>query len=141
MPLPSYACAMAVAALSRLFIAATATTESDRARARWLLAGIIVLGAAIRFSTLDQQSFWLDEATTWGLVSHGLGHVLSTVPKTESTPPLYYVMVWLWAQVFEAADFGLEEAEAHFFAIAAASGDASRGAIAGFVAVVAGIDQ
>ena len=107
MPLPSYACAMAVAARSRPTAATPATAESDRARARWLLAGIIVLGAAIRFSTLDQQSFWLDEATTWGIVSHGLGHVLSTVPKTESTPPLYYVLVWLWAQVFGTGEVGL----------------------------------
>ena len=78
-----------------------------RERSLWLLAGIVVLGAAIRFSTLDQQSFWLDEATTWGIVSHGLGHVLSTVPKTESTPPLYYVLVWLWAQVFGTGEVGL----------------------------------
>jgi 4-amino-4-deoxy-L-arabinose transferase-like glycosyltransferase len=98
---------MAVAARSRPTTATQATAESDRARARWLLAGIIVLGAAIRFSTLDQQSFWLDEATTWGLVSHGLSHVLSTVPKTESTPPLYYVLVWLWAQVFGTGEVGL----------------------------------
>ena len=103
----SYACAMAVAARSRPTTATPATAESDRARARWLLAGIIVLGAAIRFSTLDQQSFWLDEATTWGIVSHGLGHVLSTVPKSESTPPLYYVLAWLWGQVVGTGEVGL----------------------------------
>ncbi|MGZ4236572.1 MAG: glycosyltransferase family 39 protein [Solirubrobacteraceae bacterium] len=78
-----------------------------RQRSLWLLAGIVIIGAAIRFSTLDQQSFWLDEATTWGIVSHGLGHVLSTVPKTESTPPLYYVLVWLWSRVFGTGEVGL----------------------------------
>lgn len=78
-----------------------------RERSLWLLAGIVVVGAAIRFSTLDQQSFWLDEATTWGVVSHGLGHVLSTVPRSESTPPLYYVLLWLWAQVFGNGEVGL----------------------------------
>ena len=82
-------------------------TPKIRHRELWLLAGIVIVGAAIRFSTLDQQSFWLDEATTWGIVSHGLGHVLSTVPKTESTPPLYYVLVWLWAQVFGTGEVGL----------------------------------
>src|SRR3977135_3332065 len=75
-------------------------------RSLWLLAGIVVLGAAIPLSTLDQQSFWLDEATTWGVVSHGLGHVLSTAPKTESTPPLYYVLVWLLSRVFGTGDVG-----------------------------------
>jgi mannosyltransferase len=73
----------------------------------WLLAGIVFLGAAIRFSTLDQQSFWLDEATTWGIVSHGLGHALSAVPKTESTPPLYYVLAWLWSRIFGTGEVGL----------------------------------
>ena len=100
---------MAVAA-SRPLESAPDTAGSEwltRERSLWLLAGIVIVGAAIRFSTLDQQSFWLDEAATWGIVSHGLGHVLSTVPKTESTPPLYYVLVWLWAQVFGTGEVGL----------------------------------
>jgi mannosyltransferase len=105
MRLRAYACAMAVAARSRPTAATPAAAQSSRAR--WLLGGIIILGAAIRFSTLDQQSFWLDEATTWGIVSHGLGHVLSAVPKTESTPPLYYVLVWLWSRVFGTGEVGL----------------------------------
>ncbi|HEX4672422.1 MAG TPA: glycosyltransferase family 39 protein [Solirubrobacteraceae bacterium] len=103
---------MAVAASSRrrAVLPAPEGAQPDwltRRRSLWLLAGIVVLGAAIRFSTLDQQSFWLDEATTWGIVSHSLGHVLSTVPKTESTPPLYYVLVWLWAQLFGTGEVGL----------------------------------
>jgi mannosyltransferase len=100
---------MAVAASGPLESAPdTAGSEwLTRERSLWLLAGIVIVGAAIRFSTLDQQSFWLDEATTWGIVSHGLGHVLSTVPKTESTPPLYYALVWLWAQVLGTGEVGL----------------------------------
>jgi mannosyltransferase len=100
---------MAVAA-SRPRESAPETAGSEwltQERSLWLLAGIVAIGAAIRFSTLDQQSFWLDEATTWGIVSHGLGHVLSTVPKTESTPPLYYVLVWLWTQLFGTGEVGL----------------------------------
>jgi mannosyltransferase len=99
---------MAVAAGSRPAAHESAPAEwLTRERTLWLLAGITVLGAAIRFSTLDQQSFWLDEATTWGIVSHGLGHVLSTVPKSESTPPLYYVLAWLWTRVFGTGEVGL----------------------------------
>jgi mannosyltransferase len=81
--------------------------RSPRLPATTLLTGIIVLGAAIRFSTLGEQSFWYDEATTHAIVAHGLGHVLSAVPKTESTPPLYYVLLWLWAQVFGHGEVGL----------------------------------
>ena len=83
-------------------------------RELWLLGAIVAAGAAIRFSTLDQQSFWLDEATTWGIVSHGLGHVLSAVPRTESTPPLYYVLAWLWAQLFGTGEVGLRSLSAVF---------------------------
>jgi mannosyltransferase len=86
---------------------ATDTDRSPRVPAATLLAGIIVVGAAIRLSTLGEQSFWYDEATTQAIVAHGLGHVLSAVPKTESTPPLYYVLLWLWAQVFGHGEVGL----------------------------------
>ncbi|MGH2928972.1 MAG: glycosyltransferase family 39 protein, partial [Solirubrobacteraceae bacterium] len=75
--------------------------------APWLLAAIVVLGALVRFTTLNEQSLWFDEATTWGIVHHGLGHVLATVPRTESTPPLYYVLLWLWSRVFGTGAVGL----------------------------------
>ena len=83
------------------------TAAGTRGAAGWLLAAIIVLGAAVRFSTLGEQSFWSDEATTWGIVAHGLGHVWTTVPKSESTPPLYYLLLWGWSRVFGIGEVGL----------------------------------
>jgi mannosyltransferase len=71
------------------------------------LTAIVLLGAALRFSTLGVQSFWLDEAYTHAIVAHGLGHALATIPKTESTPPLYYVLVWLWSRIFGTGEVGL----------------------------------
>jgi 4-amino-4-deoxy-L-arabinose transferase-like glycosyltransferase len=67
----------------------------------------VAAGAFLRFATLGVQSFWLDEAFTYRIVAQGFGHVLSTVPKTESTPPLYYVLVWLWSRVFGVHEDGL----------------------------------
>jgi mannosyltransferase len=75
--------------------------------ARGALAAIVLLGVVIRFPTLGQQSFWFDEAVTHGIVAHGLGHVISSIPRTESTPPLYYVLVWLWSRVFGLSEAGL----------------------------------
>ncbi len=80
----------------------------------WLLAGIVIVGAALRFSTLGEQSFWFDEATTWQIVAHGLGHVLHQVPQTESTPPLYYVVLWCWSRVFGLSEAGLRSLSAVF---------------------------
>lgn len=73
----------------------------------WLLGAIVLLGVVVRFPTLGEQSFWYDEAITHGIVAHGFGHVLSTVPQSESTPPLYYVIVWLWSRVSGLHEFGL----------------------------------
>lgn len=78
-----------------------------RAATPWVVGAIVLLGALLRFTTVGEQSFWYDEAVTWGIVAHGLGHVLSTVPKSESTPPLYYVVLWLWTRIFGLGDAGL----------------------------------
>lgn len=72
-----------------------------------MLAAIVVLGAALRFSTLSRQSFWVDEAYTHAIVVKGLGPALATIPKTESTPPLYYFLLWFWARVFGTGEAGL----------------------------------
>jgi 4-amino-4-deoxy-L-arabinose transferase-like glycosyltransferase len=65
------------------------------------LAGIVVLGAALRFSTLGLQSYRYDEAVTVGRVLHpSLFKTLSEVPHSESTPPLYYLVAWLWSRPF-----------------------------------------
>jgi uncharacterized membrane protein len=73
----------------------------------WLLFGIIALGILIRFPTIGEQSFWYDETVTHAIVAHGLGHVFSQVQQTESTPPLYYVLLWLWSRVFGTNEAGL----------------------------------
>jgi mannosyltransferase len=73
----------------------------------WLLVVLVLVGAAVRFSTLGEQSFWYDEAVTHGIVAGSLGHVLHQVPKTESTPWPYYVLLWLWAQAFGTGEVAL----------------------------------
>ena len=69
-------------------------------------------GAALRLATLDAQSFWLDEAATVELVSRGLGDMLGEIPEAESTPPLYYVLAWLWAKAFGTGEVGLRSLSA-----------------------------
>ena len=73
----------------------------------WALAALTAVGAALRFSTLHVQSFWLDEAVTHGLVTRSLSSMLSAIPHSESTPPLYYVVAWVWARLFGAGESGL----------------------------------
>jgi 4-amino-4-deoxy-L-arabinose transferase-like glycosyltransferase len=84
------------------------TTDPARpGRAGLWLALVIVAGAALRFATLDVQSLWYDEAVTAQLLRMDLSGLLHAIGDSESTPPLYYVLGWLWAQLFGTGEAGL----------------------------------
>jgi mannosyltransferase len=79
-------------------------------RAPWpwvALGGVLVLAAALRLSTLGLQSYWFDEGVTVSLLHRGFGAMLRALPHSESTPPLYYVVAWVWARVFGYGEVGL----------------------------------
>ncbi|HET9676483.1 MAG TPA: glycosyltransferase family 39 protein, partial [Solirubrobacterales bacterium] len=66
-----------------------------------ILGGIVVLGGALRFATIDLQSYRYDEAVTVARVLHpSLFDTFAAVPHSESTPPLYYLLAWFWSQPF-----------------------------------------
>src|SRR5882757_6454216 len=65
------------------------------------LLAVIALGAALRFSTLGLQSYRYDEAVTVGRVLHpSFFATIAAVSHSESTPPLYYAVAWLWSRPF-----------------------------------------
>jgi len=81
----------------------------------WPLAALVILAAALRFSTLGLQSFWYDEAFTPVHVLHpGLGATLHSVVHTENTPPLWYVLIWAWSRVFGTGAIALRLPSALF---------------------------
>ena len=60
-----------------------------------------MVGAILRFATLDLQSYRYDEAVTVGRVLQpNLFDTLANVPRSESTPPLYYLVAWIWSRPF-----------------------------------------
>lgn len=78
-----------------------------------MLAGLLLLGAILRFATLDLQSYRYDEAVTVGRVLHpSLFDTLAAVPRSESTPPLYYALAWLWSRAFGTGEAGLRSLSA-----------------------------
>ena len=97
---------------------AGAHPATARARALpgwWPLAALVILAAALRFSTLGLQSFWYDEAFTPVHVLHpGLGATLHSVLHTENTPPLWYVLIWAWSRVFGTGAIALRLPSALF---------------------------
>ncbi len=76
------------------------------------LAGLVVAGAVLRFHGVASQGFWFDEANTALLVHLSPGKMLGLIPQTESTPPLYYLVAWVWARVFGFAEAGLRSLSA-----------------------------
>src|SRR5919204_4501936 len=84
-------------------------------RQAWLLVGIIAAAAAVRFATLGHQSYDHDGAVTAGRVLHaGLGKTLDLVNNSERSPPLYYVLAWLWSKLFGTGEVGLRSLSALF---------------------------
>lgn len=78
----------------------------------WILGAVIAVGAALRFATIASQSYWFDEATTVGELHRSFGGMLHAVATNESTPPLYYVVAWVWAKVFGTGAAGLRSLSA-----------------------------
>ena len=68
----------------------------------------------LRFATLDVQSFWHDEVFTVRLMHKSFFGMLAGIRRTESTPPLYYVLAWLWTRVFGTGEVGLRSLSAVF---------------------------
>ena len=79
---------------------------------RLALGALVVVAAALRFTRIGHQSFWLDESFTVDLVRRPFGDMLSGVASTESTPPFYYVLAWLWAKLFGHGEAGLRSLSA-----------------------------
>jgi len=76
------------------------------------VAAITLLAAVLRFYRIGHQGFWFDEGNTALLVHFSPGKMLGLIPQTESTPPLYYCVAWLWARLFGYGETGLRSLSA-----------------------------
>jgi mannosyltransferase len=84
-----------------------------RSRVFWIVAGLVALGAALRFATLGVQSYHHDEIVTASRVLRvGFGHAMDAVGFSESAPPLYYALAWVWTQVTGTGPWGLRSLSA-----------------------------
>jgi mannosyltransferase len=79
----------------------------------WALGGIVAAGAALRFATLGVQSYHHDEIITVARVLPGsFRHMFDQIRKSESNPPLYYVVAWTWSKLFGTGEAGLRSLSA-----------------------------
>jgi mannosyltransferase len=84
-----------------------------RSRAFWIVAGLTVLAAALRFATLGLQSYHHDEIVTASrILRDGFWHAMDAVGFSESAPPFYYALAWVWTQVTGTGEVGLRSLSA-----------------------------
>jgi 4-amino-4-deoxy-L-arabinose transferase-like glycosyltransferase len=84
-----------------------------RSRAFWIVAGLTLLAAVLRFATLGVQSYHHDEIVTASrILRDGFGHAMNAVGFSESAPPLYYALAWVWTQATGTGEFGLRSLSA-----------------------------
>ena len=80
----------------------------------WTIAGAVVLmgiSAYLRTQALD-AAFWIDEAISVGISSHGFFDIPSVL-RLDGSPPLYYLLLHLWMQAF-----GTSETATHTLSLA-----------------------
>jgi mannosyltransferase len=93
-------------------VTAVAIPRPRMATATRVVVALVALAALLRLATLGQQSYWYDEAVTVHLVHDSFVGMLHRIPQTESTPPLYYVVAWIWARIAGTSEVGLRSLSA-----------------------------
>jgi 4-amino-4-deoxy-L-arabinose transferase-like glycosyltransferase len=66
----------------------------------WIVCGLVIAAAVIRVLVIDNQSYWADEALTAYEAGLPLGSMLNVVLHVETTPPLYFLLIWVWGHAF-----------------------------------------
>src|SRR6478735_5350179 len=95
------------------YLEAVGDAVRSRSRTFWVVAGLTVVAAALRFATLGVQSYHHDEIVTASrILRGGFWHAMDAVGFSESAPPLYYALAWLWTQVAGTGEWGLRSLSA-----------------------------
>jgi hypothetical protein len=106
---------MEAAALGRPAGPLQSLREAARARSQafWIVAGLTALAALLRFATLGVQAYHHDEVVTVSRILPGsFGHAMDAVNYSESAPPLYYALAWVWTQLWGTGEWGLRSLSA-----------------------------
>jgi predicted membrane-bound mannosyltransferase len=87
-----------------------------RTRVALTSLGVITLaGGVVRFTLLGRQSYWEDEVVTVQLLHEHLWSMLRYgIPQSENTPPLYYLLGWVWIRVVGSGPVAVRSLSALF---------------------------
>lgn len=70
-----------------------------------LCVAVLWLAAALRLWNLGEQSVWFDEG--WSAYAATLPTLTDAFGADATNPPLYYMLLWLWARVVGTSEFAL----------------------------------
>ena len=97
------------------YLEAAKAWARSRSRAFWIVAGLSLLAAGLRFATLGMQAYHHDEIVTASRVLRkDFWHAMDAVGFSESAPPLYYALAWPWTQLMGTGEAGLRSLSALF---------------------------
>ena len=83
------------------------TAPRRRLAPRWMLvAGAFVVAAAIVLRFVTRSDLWLDEALSVNIARLPFSDLREAL-KHDGAPPLYYVLLHLWTDVFGTSDFAV----------------------------------
>lgn len=80
---------------------------NPRAGSVLALVATSTVAVAVRVWHLGAPSYWLDEAFTIRVARGSLDGLLTRIDATESTPPLYYLVVHVWGSSFGFGDVAI----------------------------------
>ena len=82
-----------------------------RGKGTFALVAVLLLGGALRFYHLGEESLWNDELNSWGLATSGDGFagVLANIPRNGVGvhPPGYYLLIHVTAQYLGESEWAL----------------------------------
>ena len=71
----------------------------------------VVIGIIARFVRLGAKSLWFDEGYTAWMVTHPVREIIRLV-RADTAPPLYYILLRGWTEVFGHSEAGLRSMSA-----------------------------
>lgn len=98
---------------------AGAWTRTRHQLPRLLMLVLLVLGCALRFHRLGEQSLWYDEGVAY---NHALRSLPELIPHLQRNVhvPAYFTLLGLWEDVAGASEFALRSLSAFFSLISVA---------------------
>lgn len=99
-----------------LFLQTTANKIKINKNIVLILILILLIGGILRLYHLTFQSLWLDELITvcHSMPDYGFMNMIEHSSKLGKTPPLFYILLWLWQHIFGSSEFAVRMLPALF---------------------------